>query len=30
MMVLDGKAVDAVIEWNKINKDTKLVEFFYS
>ncbi|HHD2718608.1 TPA: hypothetical protein ACOTHS_002225 [Clostridium perfringens] len=28
MMVLDGKAVDAVIEWNKINKDTKLVEFF--
>lgn len=28
IMVLDGKAVDDVIEWNKINKDTKLVEFF--
>ena len=28
IMGLDGKAVEAVIEWNKINKDTKLVEFF--
>lgn len=28
IMGLDGNAVKHVIEWNKINKDTKLVEFF--
>lgn len=28
MMILRGKAAEEVIEWNKLNKDTKLIEFF--
>ncbi len=28
MMILRGKAAEEVIKWNKLNKDTKLIEFF--